>query len=97
MDAEEPCTCFPVWVREEGEGPITFLPAWLSKEPGTGDSSFYFQSLHFSSLDVGVDPYNDPFGVEALDSGFTDGSLKLLSDRVRTSAPSRAGSSLLSK
>ena len=51
MEDEEPSTCFPVLVREEGDGPRTFLAAWLSMEPGDGEPSFYFQSLYLTPMD----------------------------------------------
>ena len=50
MQDEEPSTCFPVMVCEEGDGPRTFLAAWLSMEPGDGEPSFYFQSLYFTAF-----------------------------------------------
>ena len=39
MDAEPGCTCFPVMVREEGEGPRKFLTAWLSIDAHFGRAS----------------------------------------------------------
>ena len=81
MQDEEPSTCFPVMVCEEGDGPRTFLAAWLSMEPGDGEPSFYFQSLYFTAMDRCVDPFTETFGMEALDAGFGDGSLRLVSDK----------------
>ena len=51
MEDEEPSTSFPVLVREEGDGPRTFLAAWLSMEPGDGEPSYYFQSLYLTPMD----------------------------------------------
>ena len=81
MEGEEPSTCFPVLVREEGDGPRTFLAAWLSMEPGDGEPSFYFQSLYLTPMDRCDDIFTETFGVEALDAGFGDGTLRLVLDK----------------